>query len=126
MGQGRGGGGDLERAAAEDKTPAEREEGGDGRDVGGAGGEPARRKTAGDSRRTEEMASANPSRAGFRLLVHKQNYGCFFLGAVEAGAAPKGLFLGRLHAEMAQKPQLLFQGLELLAARAISRFKRVE
>lgn len=38
----------------------------------------------------------------------------FFLGedgggAVEAGAAPKGLFLGRLHTEMAQKPQLLFR-----------------
>lgn len=57
MGQGRGGGGDLERAAAEDKTPAERGGGGDGRDAGGAGGERARHKTAGDSGR---------SRGGFR------------------------------------------------------------
>ena len=54
MGQGRDGGGDLERAAVEDKTPTECREGGDGHDAGCAGGERARRKTAGDSGRTDE------------------------------------------------------------------------
>ena len=54
MGQDRRGGGDLERAAEEDKTPAECGEGGGGRDAGCAGGERAQRKTAGDSGRMNE------------------------------------------------------------------------